>query len=96
MSLERLTGQATPFAPLTESVTLSNRQGPVEIARIESDIPALQITRSPAAGSSQRFRLQISLNPEKVAKGNLDGTIRIVTSDPAIAPLLIPVRGEVR
>ena len=78
------------------SVTLTNRAGSVEILRIESDIPALNVTRTPSSGSSQRFRIDIALAPDRALRGPIAGTLRIVTTDPAIPELVIPVRGEVR
>jgi Protein of unknown function (DUF1573) len=89
--LEGLTGDS-----LKQSVTLTNRAGSVEIQRIESDIRALNITRTPPSGSSQRFRIDIAVAPDKVLRGPLAGTLRIVTTNPAIPELIIPVRGEVQ
>ena len=93
--LEPLTRQPQLFQLLKNSIALTNREGPVEIKRIESDVAALQITQSPA-GSSEKFRLDVALAPDKVQRGSLAGTIRIATTNPEMPLLIIPVRGEVK
>jgi hypothetical protein len=89
--VEALTGDS-----LKQSVTLTNRAGAVEIQSIESDIPALNITRTPPSGSSQRFRIDIAVAPNQLRRGPIAGTLRIVTTNPASPELIIPVRGEVQ
>ena len=96
ISLERLPRDVRMLQMLQQSISLTNREGPIEIERIDSDIPALHITRTPSSGSSQRFRIDISLAPDKVVRGPIAGTLRIVTTNPASPELIIPVRGDVR
>ena len=96
VGLEAMTRDAGLAALLKQSVTLANREGPVEIERIETDVPALQITQTPSAGSSQRFRFDMTLARDKIQKGPIEGSVRIVTTNPAIPAVIIPVRGEVR
>ena len=93
--LEALTRQPQLFQLLRNSIALTNRGGPVEITRIESDVTALQITQSPA-GSSEKFRLDVALAPDKVQRGSIAGTISIATTNPDMPVLTIPVRGEVK
>ena len=80
----------------TQTLTLTNRQGPVEIERIESDVAALQVTRTPSSGASQRIRLDLSLAPDRLERGTFFGHLRVFTTDPTTPVLIIPVRGEVR
>ena len=81
---------------LKQTVILSNRRAPLEIQRIETDVPFVEITREPANGKSDKFKLDISLVPEKLQKGKITGNIRVVTNGPNVAEFLIPLRGEVQ
>jgi hypothetical protein len=94
--LDAAAAQPQLLPRMTQSIALANHEGPVEIDRIESDVAALQVARKPAVGASQRFQLEMTLTPEQLEKGPIAGRIRIVTTNPAIPPLTIPVRGEVR
>lgn len=96
LRLESLMRQTQLAALLKQSIAVAYREGSVEIERIESDVAALHIAQTPSSGSSQRFRLDVSLMPDKATKGSLAGSIRLITTNPAIPPLVIPVRGEVR
>ncbi|OFV99860.1 MAG: hypothetical protein A3F68_02825 [Acidobacteria bacterium RIFCSPLOWO2_12_FULL_54_10] len=93
---EALLKQPQLLALLKQTLVLSNRQGPLEIQQVETDLPFIEITREPASGKSDKFKLDITLVPEKLQKGKIAGNIRIVTNDPKVPEFLIPVRGEVR
>jgi hypothetical protein len=96
ISLETLERQPQLLELLTQTTILTNRFGPVEIRSVETSLPFLQIVQTPASGSSERFRFDIGLSREKLGKGPISGTLRIVSSDPRVPELTIPVKGHVK
>ena len=82
-----------PF--LTQTFLVKTRRGEFEITSIDADVPALEITRSPA-GSSGTFRIDVGLAPDRLKAGPIRGSIRIVTTDRDFPELIVPVRGAVR
>ena len=58
---------------LTQPVMLRRRQGGFEIKSVESSIPAVNVVREPAKGSSESFRLDVSLVRSKLQPGPLEG-----------------------
>ena len=83
------------LAFLTQTFLVKARRGEFEITAIESDLPALAITRSPA-GRSGTFRIDVALAPERLQPGPLRGSLRIRTTDPAFPQLVVPVRATVQ
>jgi len=96
LSLEALDRQPQLLEMLTQIVIVTNRSGPVEIQSVHSDLPFLQISRTPASGTSERFRFDIALIRNKMQRGKIAGTIRVTTNDPKLPELSIPMSGEVR
>ena len=47
-------------------------------------------------GPSEIFRIDVSLVPALLEKGQLSGSMRLSTSDPAFSAIVVPVKGEVR
>ena len=95
VGLAQLSKQEGLAVLLTQTLLVKKRAGEFEIQSAETDLPFLQISRSPASGKSSGFRLDVRLVPEKMQKGEILGTIRIVNSDPNLPDLVVPVRGQV-
>ena len=93
--LDRLAGSnALDF--MTQTFLVKARRGPFELRSIESDVPGLAITRTPASGSSDVFRIDVAMAKEKLAKGPLKGSLQIRTSHPDFPEIRVPVNGEIR
>jgi hypothetical protein len=80
---------------LTQTFLLKKRQGTLRIHSIETDVPGLIIKRDPPDQESDVFRIDVALAKERLAKGSLNGTIRITTDDLRFSVLIVPVTGEV-
>lgn len=80
---------------LTQTFLLKKRQGNLRIKSIESDVAPLVITRDPSDRESDVFRIDVALAKDRLAKGSLNGTIRITTDDPKFPVLAVPVTGDV-
>jgi hypothetical protein len=81
---------------LTQLVMLRRRQGTFEIKSVESSIPAVNVAREPAKGSSESFRLDVSLVRSKLQPGPLEGSIRILTTAEDFPEVVVKVSGTVR
>jgi len=80
---------------LTQTILVKRREGPFEIRSVRSDVAALRIVKSPD-GPSQIFRLDVMLDPARLERSTLGGSIRLATSDPAFPEITVPVRGVLR
>ncbi|HKZ41450.1 MAG TPA: DUF1573 domain-containing protein [Candidatus Hodarchaeales archaeon] len=80
---------------LYDTVMLKKRQGEFEIKGIQTDVPFLKITQSPASGRSSAFTLDIGVMKEKLVPGEVSGSIRITTDDNKFPEVLIPVEAEI-
>lgn len=81
---------------LTQPVILRRRQGPFEIKSVESSVPAVKVLREPAQGSSESFRLDVSLVRSKLRPGPLEGSIRILTTVKEFPEVVVKVSGTAR
>jgi hypothetical protein len=84
------------MAPLlTQTFLVKRRQGPFSITDYSTDVQGVVITVSPGRADAIH-QFDISLAPEKLSLGALNGRIVIKTSDPRFPELVVPVRGHVR
>jgi hypothetical protein len=81
---------------LTQTVMLRRRQGTFEIKSVQSSIPAVKVVHEPAKGSSESFRLDVSLVRSKLQPGPLEGSIRILTTAEDFPEVVVKVSGTVR
>lgn len=82
---------------LTQSVIVRKRSGRFSITSVTSDISFLSIRRSPdGEGSSESFRIDVALTKDRLQRGPINGTIRILTDDKQFPELIVPVRGEIQ
>jgi hypothetical protein len=77
----------------TQTILIKRRQGPFELTA-STDIPGLTLTVS--TGNRATHRLDVSIAPDRVVPGRLEGTITLRTTDPRFPQLLIPVRARIR
>lgn len=96
VSLDSLQNNPEILKLLTRIFVVKKRQGEFEIKSIVSDVPGLSVARSPAAGASGTFRIDVALDRDKLKPGTLDGKLRITTDDAAFPELIVPIRGELR
>jgi len=81
---------------LTQTVMLRRRQGTFEIKSVQPSIPAVKIIHEPAKGSSESFRLDVSLVRSELQPGPLEGSIRILTTAEDFPEVLVKISGRVR
>ncbi|MCI0415715.1 DUF1573 domain-containing protein [bacterium] len=81
---------------LYETVRLRKREGDFEIKSIQTDVPFLKITQSPASGRSSMFELNIAVVKEKLAAGKISGSVRVATDDKKFPEIVIPVEAEIK
>jgi hypothetical protein len=74
---------------------VKKRAGRFRIESISSDVPGLHVVATPS-GEGEVFRVEVTPRPESMARGAINGTIRIATSDSAFPVITIPVHGEVK
>ena len=80
---------------LAEWFLVKKHTGEFKIKSITSDVRGLTITQSPPEGESGTFRVDLTLT-EHVAAGSLVGKIQVLTDDPAVAELVVPVTGQIQ
>jgi hypothetical protein len=80
---------------LTQTVLVKKREGEFEINSVTSTLPFLRIRREPA-GQSNTFRIDVSLDHNKLQPGKVNGSLRVRTTDTEFPELEIPVQGELR
>lgn len=73
---------------------VKKRAGKFKIKSIASDVPGLKITQTPE-GESSTFRVDVTL-PEHLQSGSLAGKIEVLTDDPAVRELAVPVTGRIQ
>ncbi|HLF30487.1 MAG TPA: DUF1573 domain-containing protein [Xanthomonadales bacterium] len=78
----------------TQTSVISRQKGVMRITSLESDIPFLATKLEPGE-PSDRFQLEVSLNPDTVIMGTFDGHLNLHTDDPEFPLLQIPVTGYV-
>ena len=79
-------------AAFTRTVFLKRRGDAFRITAIVCDSSAVDVTQSPA-GPSNSFQIDVRLQPKALRRGNLDGKIRVMTTDPRFPEVVIPFSG---
>ena len=95
VSLAELSKTPSLLELLTQTVLIKKRKGEFAIEALTSDLPFLQIARSPD-GRSNTFRIDVGLDPQRLRAGPLKGSIHVITSDQAFRELFIAVGGELQ
>jgi hypothetical protein len=95
ISLAQIDSNPAAAADLEQWVLVKKRAGNFGIKSIRSDVPGLKITQAPE-GESNTFRVDVALSKWHLQPGSLDGKIRVLTDDPAVPEVIVPVSGEIR
>jgi hypothetical protein len=80
---------------LTQTFLVKKRTGAFTIKSITSDVPAVELKRSPDSGKDDIFQIHAGLKRELLQPGEIKGNIVIETDDPQFPRLTVPVRAEV-
>ena len=80
---------------LTQTFLVKKRAGEFAITKITSNMEALELRKDPPHGDSSTYRIDVSLNPQKIKAGKLEGSIEIDTDDKDFPKIRIPVTGRV-
>jgi len=82
-------------ADLAQWVLVKKRAGKFGIKSIRSDVTGLKVTQTPE-GESNTFRVDVALSKGHLQPGSLDGKIHLLTDDPAVPEVIVPVSGEIK
>jgi uncharacterized protein DUF1573 len=96
ISLEQIRRSVGILDLLKQVILVSGRRDQFSILSIACDLPAVMVRQTPSSGPSRTFRIEASLNSERLERGPLRGSIVVKTSDTELPEIRIPVRGEVR
>ncbi len=95
ISLEQARRSAGISNLLTQTTLVTSRRDQFSIVSIVCDPSAVTVRQTPPAVPSRTFRIDVSLNQERLERGPFRGSIVVRTSDPELPELRIPVRGDV-
>ena len=96
ISLEKIRRSVGMLDLLKQAILVTSRREQFSIISIVCDLPAVTVRRTPSGAASRTFRIDVSLNQERLERGPLNGSIIVRTSDPEFPELRIPVRGGVQ
>jgi hypothetical protein len=95
VNLAQLQADPSQVTSLVEWLLVKKRVGKFKIKSISSDVPGLEFTQTPK-GESNTFHVNVALSKGHLQPGSLDGKIRVLTDDPAIPEVIVPVSGQIR
>jgi hypothetical protein len=93
VSLAQIDANPAAAVDLEQWILVKKRAGKFTIKSIRSDVPGLKITQTPD-GASSAFRVDVAL--ARLQPGSLDGKIHVLTDDPAVPEVIVPVSGEIK
>jgi len=96
ISLEQISRSAGILDLLKETILVTSRRDQFSILSIVCDLPAVRVRQTPSGGPSRTFRIDVSINQDRLERGSLLGAITVKTGDPELPELRIPVRGDAR
>jgi len=96
VNLEQLRRDPSLADLVSVTLMVKKRAGTFTINSITSDLDALTIRRDPQQGASGSFQVDAKLEPAMLHPGELHGTIRIHTSDPAFPEFVVPVSASIQ
>ena len=95
-SMERIRRSGAILDLLKQAILVTSRRDQFSILSIVCDLPAVRFRQTPSSGASRTFRIDVSLDPDRLERGPLRGSIVVKTSDAELPELRIPVQGTVR
>ena len=96
ISLEQIRRSGAILDLLKQAIIVTSRRDQFSILSIVCDVPAVRVRQTPLSGASRTFRIDVSLDPDRLERGPLRGSIVVKTSDAELPELRIPVQGAVR
>jgi hypothetical protein len=96
ISLEQIRRSVRILDLLKQTVLVKSRRDQFSILSIVCDLPAVIVRQTPPSGHGQTFQIDVSLDPGRLERGPLRGSIVVKTSDAELPELRIPVQGSVR
>jgi hypothetical protein len=96
ISLNQLRRSGATLDLLNQTILVTSRRDQFSVLSVVCDLPAVSVRVTPSSGPSRTFRIDVSLNRERLERGPLLGSIILKTSDPELPELKIPIRGNVR
>lgn len=76
----------------SQFVLIKQVRGPrLEIKNVSATLPFIKVAMERAVVSGQVYQLRVELDPEKLAKGDYKGQIRVETNSPETPVIEIPV-----
>jgi hypothetical protein len=94
LSIAELTANPQLLRLLEQKLIVRKKTGDFAITSVSTDVAALSV-RTAAKGRAQAFQIDVSVLREKLAAGEIRGTIRIETDDERFPVLEVPVSGRV-
>ena len=79
----------------TQTFLVRKRDRQFAITKITSDVEGLVLTKDPPQGHSSTYRIEVTLDPQRLKVGKLEGFIKIGTDDRDFPEIKIPVVGRV-
>ncbi len=95
ISLEQIGSSPGILDLLKQTILVKSRRDPFSIVSVVCDLPAVTVRQTPS-GPDRTFRIDVSLNQDRLQRGPLRGSIVVRTSDSEFPELRIPVRGDAR
>jgi hypothetical protein len=79
---------------LAQTLMIYQEEGSDFRATLTTDLPTLnlKLERGP---KGDRYQATISLNPDKVEAGSINGLLLIDTNDPKFSKLSVPISGQI-
>lgn len=95
ISLEQIRLSPAILDLLNQTVLVTSRRSQFSIVSTACDLPDVTVRMTPASGPSGTFRVDLSLNPDRLKRGLFGGTLTVKTNDPELGEVRIPIRGKV-
>jgi hypothetical protein len=95
LNLAQLQADPSLVVSLNEWFLVKKHVGKFKIKSISSDVPGLEFTETPK-GESNIFRVDVAFSKGHLQLGSLDGKIRVLTDDPVVPELIVPVSGQIK
>jgi len=96
VSLEQIRRSTGILEFLKQVILVTSRRDRFSILSTTCDLPAVTLRQTPSSGPSKTFRIEVSLNPNRLEPGPLRGFILVKTSDPDLPEIKIPIQGDIR
>jgi hypothetical protein len=94
-SAEKLRSDSRQAQVLSQSFLVKRRKGSFAITRLASDLKGVNIQKDPAQGRSSSYRIDVTLDPQHISPGKMEGFIEIHTDDKEFPEVKVRVAAQV-